>query len=298
MNEATENHVPKMKIRQNRHNRTPISGEIFQTILEKEKSYKIFCKDRTQYAYEIYCKMRNEVRKITRINALKHEEANASKVKSNPKVFWNHVNSKLKLTETIPTLNLKAGTCAMTDTDKAEALSGFFSSVFTEESPGDWNPVDWQISDDLVITEEMILKELESLNITKSMGPDNLNPRVLHETRQQITPILTRNLTESWQSGELRRDWKLADISAIHKKGSKNDPNIYKPICLTAICCKIKERIIKRHIINFLVQNHFIFDQQLGFVPGRSTTLQLLRALEDWTAELDSGNEQTLTENH
>ena len=97
----------------------------------------------------------------------------------------------------------------MIDTDKAEALSGFFSSVFTEESPGDWNPVDWrptQISVDLVITEEIILKELQSLNITKSMGPDNLNPRVLHETRQQITPILTRILTESWQSGELLRD--------------------------------------------------------------------------------------------
>ena len=241
MNEATENHVPKMKIPQNRHNRTPISGEIFQTILEKEKSYKILCKDRTQYAYENYCKMRNKVRKITRTNALKHEEAIASKVKSNPKVFWNHVNSKLKLTETKPTLNLKDRTCATTDTDKAEALSGFFSSVFAKESPGDWNPVDWQptqISDDLVITEEIILKELESLNITKSMGPDNLNPRVLHETRQQITLILTRFLTESWQSGELPRDWKLANISAIHKKGSKNDPNNYRPISLTAICCK------------------------------------------------------------
>ena len=161
--------------------------------------------------------------------------------------------------------------------------------VFTKESPGDWNPVDWrptQISDDLVITEEIILKELESLNITKSMGPDNLNPRVLHETRQQITPILTRILKESWQSGELPRDWKLANISAIHK-----NPNNYKPFSLTAICCKIMERIIKSHIINFLVQNHIISDQQLGFVTGRSTTLQLLRALEDWTAELDSVNE-------
>ena len=123
------------------------------------------------------------------------------------------------------------------------------------------------------------------------MGPDNLNPRVLHETRQQITPILTRILIESWQSGELPRDWKLTNISAIHKKGSKNDPNNYRLISLTAICCKIMERIIKMHIIIFLVQNHIISDQQLGFVPGRSTTLQLLRVLDDWTAELDSGNE-------
>ena len=38
MNETTENHVPKMKIRQNRHNRTPISGEIFQkNSREREK---------------------------------------------------------------------------------------------------------------------------------------------------------------------------------------------------------------------------------------------------------------------
>ena len=65
----------------------------------------------------------------------------------------------------------------------------------------------------------------------------------------------------------------------FHKKGSKNDPNNYRPISLTAICFKIMERIIKRHIINFLVQNHIISDQQLGIVPGRSTTLQMLRAL-------------------
>ena len=51
------------------------------------------------------------------------------------------------------------------------------------------------------------------------------------------------------------------------------------------------EMIIKRHIINFLNQNHIISDQQFGFVPGSSRTLQLLEALEDWTAELDSGNE-------
>ena len=294
MNEATENHIPKMKIRQNRHNRIPISSEIFQAILEKEKSYRAFCTNRTQSAYEYYCKLRNKVRKITRINALKHEEEISNKVKSNPKVFWNHVNSKLKPTERIPTLNLTDGTCATTDTDKAEALSRFFSSVFTKESPGDWNPVNWretQISDDLVITEQTVLKELESLDITKSMGPDNLNPRVLHETRQQIAPILTEIFTESWQSGELPPDWKYANISAIHKKDSKSDPNNYRPISLTAICCKIMEKIVKRHIINFLVRNHIICDQQYGFVPGRSTTLQLLRALEDWTTELDAGNE-------
>ena len=35
-------------------------------------------------------------------------------------------------------------------------------------------------------------------------------------------------------------------------------------------------------------------EKQLVFLLGRSTTLQLLRALDHWTAELDNGYEREL----
>ena len=51
------------------------------------------------------------------------------------------------------------------------------------------------------------------------------------------------------------------------------------------------EKIIRRHLYEFLENNIIISDKQFGFLSGRSTTLQLLRALDDWTAELDRVNE-------
>ena len=51
------------------------------------------------------------------------------------------------------------------------------------------------------------------------------------------------------------------------------------------------EKVIRRHLFDFLTKNNILSDKQYGFLPGRSTTLQLLKALVDWTAELDKGFE-------
>ena len=45
------------------------------------------------------------------------------------------------------------------------------------------------------------------------------------------------------------------------------------------------ERLIKRHIFNFLVRNHILSEQQFGFVPGRSGHLKI--GQQNW----NSGNE-------
>ena len=51
------------------------------------------------------------------------------------------------------------------------------------------------------------------------------------------------------------------------------------------------EKGIRRHLFDFLRQNNILSEKQYGFLPGRSTTLQLLKALDDWTAELDKSYE-------
>ena len=83
-----------------------------------------------------------------------------------------------------------------------------------------------------------------------------------------------------WDKGEKPEDWK-----------TKSDPNNYRPVSLTSICCKKMEKVIRRHLFDFLRQNNILSDKQYCFLPGRSTTLQLLKALDDWIAELDKGYE-------
>ena len=80
---------------------------------------------------------------------------------------------------------------------------------------------------------------------------------------------------------------KDAHISTIFKKGNKSEPGNYRPVSLTSIVCKLIESIIRDHITTHLVNNDVFSKFQYGFISGRSTSLQLLKALNKWTEIMD-----------
>ena len=62
-------------------------------------------------------------------------------------------------------------------------------------------------------------------------------------------------------------------------------------VALTSILCKALETIVRDHILDHMRINDLISNFQYGFLPGRSTTLQLMRIMDDWTACLDRGED-------
>jgi len=52
----------------------------------------------------------------------------------------------------------------------------------------------------------------------------------------------------------------------------------------------ILEKIIRDSLINHFKRNCLLSDKQFGFLPGWSTTIQLIQVMEDWTKYLDRGN--------
>ena len=64
----------------------------------------------------------------------------------------------------------------------------------------------------------------------------------------------------------------------------------YRPISLTSVVCKINESIVRDAIMNHMKINNLFSNKQYGFLSGRSTTLQLLNVLDDWTEALDNGH--------
>ena len=52
------------------------------------------------------------------------------------------------------------------------------------------------------------------LSVSKSMGPDDIHPRVLKEMSDVVAE-------KSWLSGEVPGDWKEGNITPIFKKGRK-----------------------------------------------------------------------------
>ena len=59
-----------------------------------------------------------------------------------------------------------------------------------------------------------------------------------------IVPVLSIIFKTSYETGRLPSKWKEANISAIYKKGEKNDPENYSSISLTSIISKTMELII------------------------------------------------------
>ena len=66
-------------------------------------------------------------------------------------------------------------------------------------------------------------------------------------------------------------------------------------ICLTQhnpnVVCKVMESIIRDHVMKHFVKNDFFSNKQYGFLKGRSTVLQLLRIIDEWTFNLDAGGQ-------
>ena len=49
------------------------------------------------------------------------------------------------------------------------------------------------------------------------------------------------------------------------------------------------EKIIKNFIVDYLAEYSLLSDVQFGFVKGRSTSVQLLKILNDWTDSTENG---------
>ena len=179
------------------------------------------------------------------------------------------------------------------DSEKAEVLNNYFSSVFTQEDINNIPIFKSQcdnIIEDLNISSNDMVKALKSLKINKSPGPDSIHPRLLKELAVEISIPLTFIFNKSIKDGSIPSKWKIAEVRPIFKKGNKTDPGNYRHVSLTSVVCKVFESFIRDKLFKHLVDNNLLSNDQFGFCEGRSCVLQLLNTLFDWLCQLDDNN--------
>ena len=93
----------------------------------------------------------------------------------------------------------------------------------------------------LVIT---CLHTLKDLNINKSAGPDGLHPQVLKELAEVLRLPLSNIFNKTMEEGVIPTMRRAANISPIHRTGSKTNPANYRPISLTSVTCKVLVRLL------------------------------------------------------
>ena len=85
-------------------------------------------------------------------------------------------------------------------------------------------------------------------------------------------------------------EWKEANIIPLFKKGSRNKSENYRPVSLTSVICKLLERLIKDHMVDFLVKHKLLNSSQHGFLKARSCLTNMLCFLEEITKWIDVGS--------
>ena len=142
----------------------------------------------------------------------------------------------------------------------------------------------------IYINKDVVLGKLRKLKPDKSAGPDNVLPIIHLECCNELVTPVTLIFQASIDNSSIPTIWKEATVTAIHKKGSKTNPNNYRPISLTCVICKILESIVREQILDFLINNNKISDCQFGFMSGKSCSLQLLYVTDSWIKELNEGS--------
>ena len=176
-------------------------------------------------------------------------------------------------------------------------LNSFFGECLNQSLP----PLDFSVPDELNHTQECLeellcsVEEvqwlLDTLNTTKSNGPDEVLVRMLKATASSIAPSVTKLFNLSIQSGCFPVLWKMSNLVPIPKSNDHSNPSNYRPISLLPILSKLLERHIHVLISEHLALPHPISNNQWGFQAGKSTVSALLALTYAWFQQLEAGKE-------
>ena len=129
---------------------------------------------------------------------------------------------------------------------------------------------------------------MEKINISKAAGPDLIPGRIPNMLAPELAPIVHAIFTQSLETGKLPRDWSLANVAPMFKKGNRVLAENYRPVSLTCINCKLFEHIVCRHILDHVENQQILTNLQHGFRSGKSCETQLITNTHDLLSSFNS----------
>ena len=132
------------------------------------------------------------------------------------------------------------------------------------------------------LNDEFNLAELEKaikqLKTEKSPGQDDITYEMIKHLPRKSIKVLLQFYNKILKADEIPSPWKHAEIIAFPKPDKDNsNPVNYRPISLTAVLCKLNERLITNRLVWYLEANNLLSRAQAGFRQGRSTIDQLIK---------------------
>ena len=104
---------------------------------------------------------------------------------------------------------------------------------------------------------------------------------MLRELANITSRPLPMMFEQSWQLGEVSKDWRNASITPILKKFKKEDQGNCRPVSLPSILGKVMEQLILGTISRHMKDKKVIRSSQYGFTKGTSCLTNLIAFYEE-----------------
>ena len=130
---------------------------------------------------------------------------------------------------------------------------------------------------------------LKRMSTSNACGDDGITVGMLRMTFEVTGPHLLNVVNSSIVSGVLPPEWKIATVVPIHKAGSVEDPNNYRPVSILPTVAKLVESVVCLQLMSYLLTHGVLCDEQHGFRPGRSTESAMLDAVGYLMDGMDRG---------
>jgi len=261
-------------------------------VFTKKRAHATFKASHNQQDYSAFSKLRAQFKYLSKKchnDYLTHIE---SQIYSNPSSFWKFVH-KSRSSSGLPNVMHLDDQHYSGREQIANMFSAYFASVYKPSSstlpstPFLYHPLPsnshFSVSD--------ILTKLKTLSNTTSAGPDGIPGSFLANIKSAISVPIWIIFRRSLDESIFPDIWKLSSVTLIHKTGDQDDIRNYRPISVLSHLAKLFEYLVVRSIQSPI--NSILIDEQYGFWPNRSSTLNsivfnnyTLQALENY-AQVD-----------
>ena len=210
------------------------------------------------------------------------ENTAVQKIKSNPKFFFWYAESFPKVKANISILLGKDNETLTSKIDTVNCLQEQFCSVFSNpDAPGLFapdfaEPVLSSPDSPLSVTVGDIREAILEIKSESAAGPDGIPAILLKNCYYALSIPIQLFWKESLELGHVPDYYKVGYITPLYKKGSRAIPVNYRPMTLTLHIVKVFERIVRKHMMEYLESNKILSCRKHGFRAGRSCLSQQL----------------------
>jgi len=176
---------------------------------------------------------------------------------------------------------------AVSDSEKAEALAGNLEvqvqPVTDHSIPAVIEKVDVSLT-----TPDEVHEGIRGLKVSKAPGPNGIPNRALKYLPKRAVSLFARTFNTVLRTHNFPQTLKHARGISILKPGK--DPALsasYRPISLLDMIGKSLEKILLARILHVVNERGLMRDEQFGFRPTHSTSLQLAHLVERITRNFD-----------